>query len=122
MKISRGMCCGLVYAGQLDPRYAAGMHEDASTPIERLPNLGPKSARVLRSVGVSTVEDLSRIGPVAAYVRARHAWDGATLNLLWALVAGLRGMHWRELESAEKAALGAQVQAFSLEARSEPSS
>lgn len=93
------------------------MREGPPTPIERLPNLGPKSARVLRGVGVDTVEELTRIGPVAAFVRARHAWEGATLNLLWALVAGLRGAHWRELTPREKAELRAQVEAFSLDAR-----
>ena len=97
------------------------MHESRTTPIEQLPNLGAKSARVLRGVGVDTVEELTNIGPVAAYVRARHAWDGATLNLLGALVAGLRGAHWRELAPSEKAELREQVDAFSLDVGGESS-
>ena len=90
------------------------MTDDAPTPIERLPNLGPKSARVLRSVGVTTVRELAQIGCVGAYVRARHVWDGASLNLLWSLAAGLRGVPWTDLDPAEKAALCAQLTSYEL--------
>lgn len=83
-------------------------------PIERLLNLGPKSARVLRSVGIATVGDLERLGCVAAYVRAKHVWEGASLNLLWGMVAGLRGENWRRLDPAEKAELVAEVEAYRL--------
>lgn len=81
------------------------MDDPTPTPIEKLPNIGPKSARVLRSVGIGTVGDLERVGCVAAYVRARHVWEGASLNLLWSLAAGMKGVSWTQLGPEEKAAL-----------------
>lgn len=69
---------------------------------------------MLRSVGIATVGDLERVGCVAAYVRAKHVWKGASRNLLWGMVAGLRGVHWTQLDPAEKAELTAQVEAFRL--------
>src|SRR5687767_11572081 len=66
-------------------------------PIDNLPNLGPSSAAWLREAGVRTITDLERQGPVAAYRRVKERWPQATLNLLWALEAGLLGKDWREL-------------------------
>ena len=69
---------------------------------------------MLRSVGIETVGDLQAVGCVAAYVRAKHVWEGASHNLLWGMVAGLRGVHWTRLDPAEKAELSAQLEAFRL--------
>ncbi len=79
------------------------------TPIDELPNLGPASAGWLREAGVGTVADLRRLGPVIAYrlVKARH--PQASLNLLWALAAGLDGLDWRELTVADKERLRGEL-------------
>lgn len=77
--------------------------------ISLLPNLGEKSARVLRSVGVRTVGDLRAVGPVEAYLRAQVADEHPSLMLLWAMVAGLRSEHWTSLSTEEKDALKAQL-------------
>ncbi|MFO0877432.1 MAG: TfoX/Sxy family protein [Gemmataceae bacterium] len=71
-------------------------------PIQSLRNLGPASAGWLRAAGVNTVEDLKRLGPVAAYRVVLLQQPGASLNLLWALVAGLDDRDWRELSLTEK--------------------
>lgn len=73
-----------------------------TAPIESLPNLGPASARWLREAGVSTVADLGRLGPVVAYRLVRQRQPKASLNLLWALAAGLEGKDWRELPDGTK--------------------
>ena len=96
------------------PAEANDRARGADASIEDLVNLGPRSARVLRSVGIETVGDLQAVGCVAAYVRAKHVWEGASRNLLWGRVAGLRGVHWTQLDPAEKAELIAQVEAFRL--------
>ncbi len=77
--------------------------------ISLLPNLGEKSARVLRSVGIRTVRDLRGVGPVEAYLRARIIGERPSLVLLWAMVAGLRGEHWTSLSTEEKEALKVQL-------------
>lgn len=76
------------------------MTDDA--PIESLLNLGPKSGHWLREAGITTVAELERLGPVVAYRLVQQRQPRASLNLLWALAAGLSGQDWRELTEATK--------------------
>ena len=46
--------------------------------------------------------DLKRLGPVVAYWLVKQRQPKASLNLLWALAAGLEGMDWRELTEGTK--------------------
>ena len=71
-------------------------------PIESLPNLGPKSSQWLRDAGITTIVDLEQIGPVAAYQLVKQQQPKVSLNLLWALEAGLKGQDWRELLESTK--------------------
>ena len=71
-------------------------------PIESRLNLGPKSGQWLREAGITTVSELERLGPVVAYQLVKQRHPIASLNLLWALAAGLKGMDWRELTEATK--------------------
>ena len=75
-------------------------------PVASLRNLGPKSALMLHEAGISTVEELRVLGAAKAYARVKAMRPrGASLNLLWALAAGLEDRDWRELSSDEKARL-----------------
>ncbi|GGK18870.1 hypothetical protein GCM10008955_10330 [Deinococcus malanensis] len=74
-----------------------------------LPNLGDKSARLLRHAGILTVGDLRQIGPVEAYRRLLVIGEQPSLVLLWAMVAGMRGEHWLHLTDYEKQELRAQL-------------
>lgn len=76
------------------------MTDDA--PIESLLNLGPKSGQWLRDAGINTIADLERLGPVVAYRLVKQHQPKASLNLLWALAAGLKGKDWRELTEETK--------------------
>lgn len=71
-------------------------------PIEKLPNLGPKSAAWLREAQITSIAELKRLGPVVAYRLVKQRQPKASLNLLWALAAGLKGKDWRELTADEK--------------------
>lgn len=82
--------------------------EDA---IATLKNLGPTSADWLRESGVATVGDLRRLGPVVAYLLVKERRPRASLNLLWALAAGLQGRDWRDLSEATKSRLRREVNA-----------
>lgn len=80
------------------------------TPISQLRNLGPKSALMLAEAGLRTLDELRLLGPVRAYVRVKRQHPrSASLNLLWALAAGLEDRDWRDLTAAEKSALRAEV-------------
>ena len=74
----------------------------SSVTIESLLNLGPKSGQWLREVGITTIAELERLGPVVAYRLVKQHQPKASLNLLWALAAGLKGKDWRELTEATK--------------------
>jgi DNA transformation protein len=81
------------------------MDEDR-LPVARLRNLGPKSARLLAEAGIRTIAELRLIGAAKAY---RRVADKATLNLLWAIAAGLQDRDWRSLTQVEKGSLLAEV-------------
>ncbi len=94
--------------------------EQQRTDIQHLRNLGPKSAEWLITAGIVTIADLRRIGAVAAYQLVRHHQPRASLNLLWALAAGLEDRDWRELLPEEKAALKREYEAQSGSSRPVP--
>ena len=57
--------------------------------LGELLNLEPKSAARLRAAGVSDVQSLRRLGPVAAFQRVELAGFKPSLNLLYALAGAL---------------------------------
>ena len=75
---------------------------ESNLPIESLRNLGPKSGEWLRESGITTIAELERLGPVVAFRFVKQRQPRASLNLLWAMAAGLKGKDWRELTEATK--------------------
>ena len=71
-------------------------------PIESLRNLGPKNGQWLRAVGIHSIADLRSIGPVVAYRIIKRRQPSTSLNLLWAMTAGLEDQDWRDLGDAAK--------------------
>jgi DNA transformation protein len=80
------------------------------TKLADLPNLGPKSVRMLAAAGINTRQQLSELGPTNTYLAVRQAGQNPSLNLLWALAAGLQNRHWTDLDAAEKDRLRAELQ------------
>lgn len=74
----------------------------STTPIEQLRNLGPTSASWLRECSIASVEELRRLGAGLAYQIVRERYPRASLNLLWALAAGLENRDWRSLTNEER--------------------
>ena len=72
-----------------------------------LKNLGPVSRTWLRAVGIHAQADLEQTGALEAFQRVRAHGFNASLNLLYALEAALRGVHWTALPPADKARLKA---------------
>ena len=83
----------------------------ADLPIESLRNLGPKSGQWLRKAGITTIAELERLGPVVAFRLVKQHQPKASLNLLWAMAAGLKGKDWRELSEAMKKRLRKEAEA-----------
>ena len=77
-----------------------------SEPIESLPNLGPKTARMLEEVGISTVAELRAVGALDAWRRIKFAYPKrVSLIGLYALQGALRGCPWTGLSDEERKAL-----------------
>ncbi len=87
----------------------ASRQRDLSEPIENLFNLGVTSGAWLRAVGIATIADLERVGPALAYRLVKQHHPKATLNLLWAMAAGLQGRNLIELSEEEKQPLREQL-------------
>ena len=67
-----------------------------------LPNFGPKSRQMLAQAGIRTVEQLRELGAVRAYLQVKRAWDGASLNLLWAMEGALSRRHWQDVAKHDR--------------------
>ncbi len=81
---------------------SSASQDELGTPVENLRNLGPTSADWLRDVGIHTIADLEHVGPVLAYRLVKQQQPGTSLNLLWAMAAGLKDEDWRELTEETK--------------------
>ena len=86
-------------ARQIDsPRpSAANSSSDGSAELElaALANLGPESARAVVAAGITSVEELRRLGSVVAYAKVKKHQPAVTLNLLWALEGALSSLPWQ---------------------------
>lgn len=76
----------------------------------KIRNVGPKSAAWLRQVGVRSVEDLARVGPVEAFLKVKRAGFRPSLNLLYSMAGALADCHWAELPEVRKQELLATLE------------
>ena len=72
-----------------------------------LKNLGPVSLEWLHVVGIRSRAELEAVGAIEAFRLVRLHGFNAGLNLLYALEAALRGLHWTALPPEVKAKLKA---------------
>lgn len=70
------------------------LHID-NKPVSALRCLGPVSVKLLAEADIDTVGDLKELGPAEAYLRVSFAHPKKiSLNLLYAMHAGLIDMSW----------------------------
>ena len=82
---------------------------------EKMRNIGPKSAAWLRQVGLRTLDEISQIGVVDAFMKVRRAGFKPSLNLLYALEGAVLDCHWQEVPDARRTELvGAAEAAIAL--------
>lgn len=79
--------------------------EGKSSSLAELANLGPKSAQFLQKAGITSYEQLKRLGSVRAYSLVKQVEPSVTLNLLWALEGAVSGLHWREVAKEHRTSL-----------------
>ena len=70
-----------------------------------LPNLGPKSQSMLANAGITSLDQLRKLGAVAAYAQVKAKVPAASLNLLWALEGALCGLPWQVVAREHRTSL-----------------
>jgi len=60
---------------------------------------------MLARAGITSVEQLRKVGSVAAYVKAKRANGNVSLNLLWALESALSGEPWQKVARLHRTSL-----------------
>lgn len=67
-------------------------------PLEKLKNIGPKTADRLENVGIDSIKKLKEAGPVDAFCRLKVLFpDSTSNNALYALQAAMLNVDWREI-------------------------
>ena len=79
--------------------------------MQKMRNIGPKSAAWLRQVGLRSLEEITAIGTVEAFMKVRRAGFKPSLNLLYALEGAILDCHWQEIPDARRSALVADAEA-----------
>ena len=93
---------------------AAGRGDGGSVrSLASLRNIGEVSAGWLEAVGISSLEDLQRVGVIEAYRRVKAAYpDRVTLNMLYALEGAVLDIPWDQFPLDMKADLRRRAGVF----------
>ena len=76
-----------------------------TTPVASMRNIGPSSTRMLADIDVHTAGDVRVLGiPLVLHI-LRSKGIMVSMNLAYALHAGLLGIHWLELDQDTKKSL-----------------
>ena len=73
--------------------------------VAHLFNLGPKSAAVLAETGITSPEQLKKLGAVRVFCMAKRVEPKVTLNLLWALEGAILGQRWQQVAREHRTSL-----------------
>jgi DNA transformation protein len=79
--------------------------------LKDLPNLGKTVIEQLRGAGITTPDELRRLGSVAAAVQLEQSGVEVCASKLSALEGAIRGVRWHSIPAAERAALRRQLEA-----------
>jgi DNA transformation protein and related proteins len=73
--------------------------------VDELIGIGPKSREMLGKAGITKLEQLRKLGSVAAYVKVKRAGCNPSLNFLWGLESVLTGEHWQVVAKKHRLSL-----------------
>lgn len=96
--------------------------EQNMRPLHDLPNLGPQSCQWLAAIGIASAEQLLAEDPFAVYVRLKNAQPKVSLNMLYALIGAVEGMHWQQVQRERRAEILMRLDDMGLLARKHPRS
>lgn len=78
-------------------------------------NIGLSSANILQAIGISTRDDLHRVGAVEAYCKIKQRGIPVSKVMLYALQGALLDAHWNDLEPSLKTSLVEEAEARQME-------
>jgi DNA transformation protein len=73
--------------------------------LSKLPNIGAELEKQLCEVGITTTEELKRVGSREAWLRILQRDPSACIMRLSALEGAIQGIRWHNLDSETKEAL-----------------
>lgn len=73
-----------------------------------LPNIGPVLAEELTNIGITTYEDLAKMGSVETVLKLGHQDEQVCYNRLYALEGAIQRKRWHTIPNAEKQILKKQ--------------
>lgn len=74
-------------------------------PVQKLKNIGPKTAAMLEEAGIYTKKNLIELGPVLTYKILQHRFQRINLIALYALYGAVHDIHWNSIPPEAKAKL-----------------
>lgn len=82
--------------------------------LESLKGLGPKSAAMLRQVGIHSREELMAHDPFALYARLKAEIPGISLNMLYALIGAVENRHWQDIKKEKRTTILLRLEQMGL--------
>lgn len=81
--------------------------------ISKLPGLGPKSAKLLKDIGIENEGQLKKAGAIPVFYQLLLNGDvKPSLNFLYALEGAIQNRDWRKIAQQERVLLLAQLAAY----------
>ncbi|MFL6578363.1 MAG: TfoX/Sxy family DNA transformation protein [Povalibacter sp.] len=81
------------------------MKVNAESNVRCLKGLGPKSSAALRSIGISSIEELCARDPFHVYAELKRNVPGTSLNFLYALMGAIEGVHWQQIKRTRRVSI-----------------
>ncbi|TXH88177.1 MAG: transcriptional regulator [Rhodoferax sp.] len=87
------------------------------SPVSDLPNLGQQSCKWLAAIGITTAEQLCAQDPFEVFVQLKETQPQLSLNMLYALIGAVEGMHWQQVQRERRAEILMRLDDLGLLAR-----
>ena len=90
---------------------------EVTNPVSSIRNLGPRSEEEFARAGIHTAEEVHALGPDEAYRRLLAAGTRPHFIGYYAMVMGMQGRPWNDLDAKEKASLRQRFDALVAETK-----
>jgi len=76
-----------------------------ASDVASLKGLGPKSSAALRSIGISSIEELRARDPFDVYAELKTNGPGTSMNFLYGLIGAIEDVHWQQIKRTRRASI-----------------